>query len=52
MAGLVLSSVLAKWPHVSPNGILFGCILIMAAGLAIAVKWPQKPPKKSNDPNG
>lgn len=49
MAGLVPSLVLAKWPHIPPNGILFGCILIMALGLAIAVKWPQKPPKKSNE---
>ena len=49
MAGLDLSFVLAKFPHIPPNGILFGCILIMAIGLAIAVKWPQKPPKKSNE---
>ena len=49
MAGLDLSPVLAKWPHIPPNGLLFGCILIMAIGLAIALKWPQKPSKKSHD---
>ncbi|MGH9004873.1 MAG: hypothetical protein ACRDYV_17260 [Acidimicrobiia bacterium] len=49
MAGLALSLVLAKWPHIPPNGLLFGCIVIMAIGLAIAIKWPDKPPKKSND---
>lgn len=49
MAGLDLSVVLAKFPHIPPNGILFGCIFIMALGLAIAVKWPQKPPKKSSE---
>jgi hypothetical protein len=42
----VVALVLAKVPHVSPSGILFGCIVIMGAGLAIAFKWPQKPPKK------
>jgi hypothetical protein len=42
---VVLALVLAKVPHVSPSGILFGCILIMAGGLALAFKWPQKPPK-------
>ena len=36
-------------PHIPPNGLLFGCILSMALGLAIALKCPQKPPKKSNE---
>jgi hypothetical protein len=35
--------VLAKFPHIPPNGILFGCIVIMGLGVVIAIKWPQKP---------
>jgi hypothetical protein len=46
MADLVLSLVVAKWPHVSPSGVLFGCVVIMALGLAAAFKWPQKPPEQ------
>jgi hypothetical protein len=42
----VLSLVLAKFPHIPPNGILFGAIVIMGLGLAIALKWPEKPQKK------
>lgn len=45
MAEIALALVLAKWPHISPSGILFGCIVIMVLGLGIAVKWPD-PPKK------
>jgi hypothetical protein len=45
MADIALALVLAEWPHISPSGILFGCILIMVLGLGIAVKWPD-PPKK------
>jgi hypothetical protein len=45
MADLALEFVIAKWPHIPPNGLLFGCILIMAIGLGIALKWPHKPPK-------
>ncbi len=41
----VLAVVLAKWPHVSPSGILFGCIVIMVLCLGIAVKWPDLPKK-------
>ena len=43
MADSVVTVVLAKFPHIPPNGILFGCILIMGLGLVIAFKWPQKP---------
>jgi hypothetical protein len=46
MADIVLAQIIAKWPHISPSGILFGCIVIMALGLAVAVKWPEKPQKK------
>ena len=46
MADIVLALILAKWPHISPSGILFGCIAIMAAGLAVAIKWPEKPKKQ------
>jgi hypothetical protein len=46
MADIVQALTLAKWPHISPNGILFGCILIMALGLAIALKWPEKRQRK------
>ena len=43
MADLALEFVVAKWPHIPPNGLLFGCILIMAIGLTVALKWPDKP---------
>lgn len=43
MADLALDLFVAKWPHIPPNGLLFGCILTMAIGLAIALKWPDKP---------
>ncbi|MEW6472353.1 MAG: hypothetical protein AB1679_08780 [Actinomycetota bacterium] len=46
MAEMLVALILAKWPHISPNGILFGCIVIMALGLAVALKWPEKPQKK------
>ena len=46
MADIVLALILARWPHVSPSGILFGCIVIMGLGLAAAFKWPEKPQKK------
>jgi hypothetical protein len=46
MADIALALVLAKWPHISPSGILFGCIVIMVLGLGVAVKWPEKPQKK------
>jgi hypothetical protein len=46
MADNVVAVVLAGWPHISPSGILFGCILIMVLGLGIAVKWPDKTQKK------
>jgi hypothetical protein len=46
MAELVLAQMVAKWPHISPNGILFGCIVLMALSLAIAIKWPSKTQKK------
>jgi hypothetical protein len=49
MADLALAVVLAKWPHIPPNGLLFGCILIMALGLALALKWPSK---RSKTPKG
>ncbi|HKN91932.1 MAG TPA: hypothetical protein VJ622_16830 [Acidimicrobiia bacterium] len=42
MADVVLSLVLAKVPHISPYGVLFGVILFMGLGLVIAIKWPQK----------
>jgi hypothetical protein len=45
MADLALAVVLGKWPHIPPNGLLFGCIIIMAIGLGVAFKWPDKPPK-------
>ncbi|MGH9010576.1 MAG: hypothetical protein ACRDYF_12130 [Acidimicrobiia bacterium] len=45
MAELALDVVVAKWPHIPPNGLLFGCIVIMAIGLGIALRWPHKPPK-------
>jgi len=46
MMDSILALILAGWfPHISPSGILFGCIVIMAAGLGIAVKWPEKPKK-------
>ena len=45
MAELALDLVVAKWPHVPPNGLLFGCIVVMAIGLAIALKLPAKKPK-------
>jgi hypothetical protein len=45
MMDSVLAVILAGFPHISPSGILFGCILIMVLGLGIAVKWPD-PPKK------
>jgi hypothetical protein len=47
MMDSVMALILAGWfPHISPSGILFGCILIMVAGLGIAVKWPDKTQKK------
>ena len=49
MADLVLALVLGKWPHIPPNGLLFGCILLMVIGLAVAVKWPDKPRKTPKD---
>jgi len=45
MADMALALVLGKWPHIPPNGLLFGCILIMVVGLGIAVKYTGKPPK-------
>lgn len=45
MAGLALAFVLGKWPHIPPNGLLFGSIVVMVVGLGIALKWPEKPPK-------
>ncbi len=45
MAELALDLVVAKWPHIPPNGLLFGCIVIMVIGLGIALKWTDKPPK-------
>jgi len=41
MADVVLSLVLAKVPHISPYGVLFGVILFMGLGLVIAIKWPR-----------
>ncbi len=46
MMDSVMALILAGWPHVSPSGVLFGCILIMVLGLGIAVKWPDKTQKK------
>ena len=46
MMDSVLALILAKWPHISPSGILFGCIVIMVLGLGIAVKWPDNSQKK------
>lgn len=46
MADITLALLLAKWPHISPSGILFGCIVIMALGLGAALKWPEKPKKQ------
>ena len=46
MADITLALIIAKWPHISPSGVLFGSIVIMAAGLGIAIKWPEKPQKK------
>ena len=43
MADSVLAVLVAKFPHIPPNGLLFGCIVIMGLGLALAFKWPQKP---------
>lgn len=45
MADVALAVVLGKWPHIPPNGLLFGAIVIMAIGLAIALRWPEKPRK-------
>jgi hypothetical protein len=45
MADLALQFVVAKWPHIPPNGLLFGSIVVMVIGLAVAVRWPVKPPK-------
>ena len=51
MADLVLNVVLAKWPHIPPNGLLFGCIVIMVLGLGVAYKLPPpKPPKTPKTP--
>ena len=50
MADLVLNVVLAKWPHIPPNGLLFGCIVIMVLGLGVAYKLPDKPPKTPKTP--
>lgn len=49
MADLALELVLAKWPHIPPNGLLFGCILIMVLGLGVAHRWPEKKPPKPKD---
>jgi hypothetical protein len=45
MADLALAVIVGKWPHIPPNGLLFGCIVIMAIGLGVAFKWPDKGPK-------
>ena len=45
MAEIVMALVVGKWPHISPSGILFGCIVIMVLGLGVAVRWPEKPKK-------
>ena len=42
MADLALAVVVAKWPHIPPNGLLFGCIVVMVIGLGAAFKWPDK----------
>lgn len=44
MADVLLSLIIAKWPPFSPSGVLVACFAIMGIGLAIAIKWPQKPP--------
>lgn len=49
MADLALEFVIAKWPHIPPNGLLFGCILLMAIGLAVALRWPEKKTKAPKD---
>ena len=42
MADLALALVVGKWPHIPPNGLLFGCIVVMVIGLGVAFKWPDK----------
>ena len=39
---------MAKWPHIPPNGLLFGCILIMVLGLGLAYRWPEKKPTNTH----
>ena len=47
MTDLALEFFVAKWPHIPPNGLLFGCILIMVLGLGLAYRWPEKKPPKT-----
>ena len=49
MADLALAVVVGKWPHIPPNGLLFGCIVMMVLGLAFAFKWPDKKQKTPKD---
>lgn len=44
MADLAFAFFVAKWPHIPPNGLLFGCIVIMVLGLGVAYRWPEKKP--------